>query len=231
MHGHGGVLRPPEISHNRGARSATPRYHPRTMQTVALFLAATAFVASCGGDGGSCGKVPACGGDVNGTWRYEAFCGELAALAFPLLPCPQAKTISSRSSRSGTLTLGADGSFEENGAMTSTFSLEVPAFCLPDGVSCESFGDSFKVMIVPIDSMTCSPSASGCRCTEVLSATAAVSGTATVEGTTLTLSSPGHLPSELSYCVQGDELHLDRIVTPLATGKPELELGIVARKQ
>jgi hypothetical protein len=201
------------------------------MQTVALFLAATAFVAGCGGDGGSCGKVPACGGDVSGTWRYEAFCGELAALTFPVLPCPQATIISSQISRSGTLTLGADGSFEENGATTSTFSLEVPPFCVPDGVSCESFGDSFRVMIVPIDSMKCSPSVSGCRCTQVLSASAAASGTVTVEGTTLTLTAPGHAPSELSYCVDGDELHLDRIVTPLATGKPELELGIVARKQ
>lgn len=199
------------------------------MRTLAILLSA-ALVGSCGGDGGSCGKVPACGGDVVGTWRYEAFCGEAANLAFPALPCAQAKITSVQTSRSGTLTFGADGSFTEDATSTATFTLDVPGLCLSDGQSCQSFGDSFGRPGLKIDSMACSPTPGACRCTQVISGRVTSSGTATIDGTTLTLSAPDHLSSEFSYCVQGDELHLDFVVTPLSTGVPQLQLGAVARR-
>jgi hypothetical protein len=194
---------------------------------LAAGLLGAFLVVGCDDGGGSCGKVQPCGGDLTGVWQYEAYCGALADLALPAQVCQIQTIVSISSSWSGTLTFGADGSFEDSTARAVTFTLDMPSFCLPDGVDCRGFGETFaSTHAFAIDSMSCVPTPSGCRCLQKASVSTDSAGTATTAGTALTLMPSGQRSSTLSYCVQGDELHISETQTP-ASGVPELIIAFV----
>jgi hypothetical protein len=62
--------------------------------------------ASCGDGGGTCGRVPSCGGDIVGDWRVTSSCVR-ASSAITLNGCAQQSTVSTSFTLSGTASLTA----------------------------------------------------------------------------------------------------------------------------
>jgi hypothetical protein len=182
---------------------------------MGLFIA-LGLAACSGDDGGSCGEILPCGGDVTGTWTIKTACPSdpfIVPSAFDALDavsCRQASVPAADAKIAGTLTFRADGTYDDVETLTVTMTVAVPTFCVSPGTSCAQFNAALS-QNPSVRSGTCFASQTGCDCRVVSHGSVEVYGAASTSGTTLTLTpSSGSTEYPVQYCVSGNELHVVR---------------------
>jgi hypothetical protein len=205
-----------------------------------LFVSVVVSVAmaasyGCGSsDGGNCGKVAPCGGDIVGDWTIVDGCLTFTgAGAAPLGDaCPSALLDAAGVTVRGNVSYKTDLSFSGTYTMSGTMALNIPQSCLTiQGITLtcaqidQSFKDQFAQSPDPsIQSVSCSGSSS-CRCTFVMTPqTSSGAGTYTTSGTTVTENGT----STSGYCVQGSELYISD--TGMSMGDLAVTGGLVLKK-
>jgi hypothetical protein len=216
------------------AFSADGLFH-RRMNRLSWVGASVAMtvLAGCGGsDGGSCGMVAACGGDIVADWTIVDACltGSGAAVFGDF--CPTATLDASGLNASGMASYRADMTFDGTITMSGSMAFVLPASCLTTNgitLTCAQLDQAVKQAMMDdpdpsIQSISCAGSGS-CRCTaQMAPQTSTGSGTYTTSGTTLLEN--GATASD--YCVKGNELHL--VTGSMAMGSLELSGAIVLTK-
>lgn len=185
----------------------------KNLQWVGASVAMMALAGCGGSDGGSCGMVAACGGDVVGEWTIVDTC--LTASGGGAIFgdfCPTATIDASGIRASGMGSYRADMTFAGTVTLSGSVAFVLPASCLTmSGITltCAQLDQAVKQAMMDdpdpsIQSISCAGSGS-CRCTaQMTPQTSTGSGTYTTSGTTLVEN--GSSSSE--YCVQGNELHV-----------------------
>jgi hypothetical protein len=166
---------------------------------------ASGQAGNTGAGGASCVSVPACGGNIVGTWRVTQSC--VTATKDLSSTCPGATT-EITFVVAGTITYNADGTYVSTPvANPATVHEYFPAGCMPFGLSCDQLGQS-SFDAGGMTSGACSMDATGaCICDGTIPTTATGdSGTYSTSGGTLTLMKDGGTSSS-SYCVQGNLLY------------------------
>ena len=185
---------------------------------VPYCLAAMAALACCNRSDsnespdmvGSCAMtVTPCGGDVSGTWSFESACGELTE-QFPGCPPDAAVSATSSFDTAGTtviVTFAVGGAFRAEGETTVVDHETIPTECIggtpppPCSLMDVTHGQSSRVCV--------NASPTTCSCTVTLGTPGAAYGSYSTNGSAVTLSISGTpFPSDVPYCVRGDELHL-----------------------
>lgn len=208
----------------------------KRMLVMVVFAAALAPVLSACGDGGSCGKVQPCGGDVVGNYNFTAACYNSAALGMEAIEgCPEATVTINSLGVSGTANFGADMTYSVSQTITASASQTLPAPCLTMGgltLTCQQLDQLAQQLLLEnpsIQSIRCSGSSS-CTCTFTLAPmTTNASGTYTTSGTMLTLTSSTGGISGGPYCVQGDELHLISVDMTMPMGTIQADQVLTRR--
>lgn len=184
------------------------------------------------GTGESCASVPACGGDVIGTWNVASSCLEMTGLldVSPLaLGCTSAP-VSGVRNVAGTFTAKADGTYVDRTTTVGRDQIELEQECLTVTgtlVLCER--------IAPVltnygyDSVKCAGAADGgCRCEAAfersvglrgLSLAPVESGAFTTSGDVLTLDDPFNEPTRYQYCASAAQLALVPLPAPADTAR------------
>jgi hypothetical protein len=190
---------------------------------VAAAAAAIAtFVVSCGGDGGTCAMVNACGGDIVGEWRITSSCLKVSG-TFALDGCTQPATVSGSVHITGTASYRADLTYTTTGTLTGSESVLYPAACLSAiGVTCADLNQS--VNSGGATGSCASSSDGGCRCNFTIPPDASDdTGTYSTSGGTLITTPSGSPPdSPGGYCVQGSRLDM----TPSPSMMPVMMDGL-----
>ena len=194
-----------------------------TSLAILAIVVAGAVAGGCGGDtasnGGSCGSVAPCGGDITGTWTIASICLPNSSAA-SVGTCAGTTLQVDSANIKGTLTFSA-GTYEESvtgGSVVET--VTEPMTCL-NGTACASVsGTSGNV------SGVCAVSGANCVCTATVTETvAATSGTYSIAGSMITVSSSNAAETD-GYCVQGNTLTVFGSVATMMTlsGTAELVL-------
>jgi hypothetical protein len=165
----------------------------------------TGGAGGAGGGNASCATVPACGGDLVGTWRVTGSC--LTATKDLSSVCAGASaTIAYMIS--GTLTYNADQTYSQALAATAMVHEHYPSGCMPFGLTCAQLGQAVADAAAPVSAAACSTDASGaCNCDSLTTATVNnMPGTYSTSGDTLT-TVQGSTTSTTAYCVMGGVLY------------------------
>ena len=203
------------------------------LQWVGASVAMT-VLAGCGGsDGGSCGMVAACGGDIVAEWTIVDSC--LTASGGGALFgdfCPTATVDAGGLRINGMASYRADMTFSGTATMSGSMAFVFPASCLTmSGITltCAQLDQAVKQAMMDdpdpsVQSISCAGSGS-CTCTaQMAPQTSTGSGTYTTSGSTLVENGT----SSSEYCVQGNELHL--LSPAMGMGSFELSGDIVLTK-
>jgi len=199
---------------------------------VGMGIAMTVLGGCGSGDGGSCGTVAACGGNIVADWTIVDACLSAGGAAVFGDFCPTATIDGSGIRASGTAAYRADGTFDATITMSGSVAFTLPASCLMMNgitITCAQLDQAVKQqqMTDPdpsIQSISCAGTSS-CRCTaQMVPQTSPGAGTYSTSGTTLTENGV----ESGSYCVKGNELHL--ISGSMAMGSFELTGDIVLTK-
>jgi hypothetical protein len=178
----------------------------RTGWFLVVMTAAGATATSCGGDGGTCGMVTPCGGNIVGDWRITSSCIK-GMDTLGNSSCPTA-TVTSSATATGTTSYRADMTYTVSFTLTGSDSVVIPASCLSAGTTCDQVNQVFFRGLLP-DLRCSSASSGGCNCSLVVPPTPiAETGTYTTSGGTLTTTPTGATPDSGGYCVKGDQLDL-----------------------
>ena len=169
------------------------------------------------GGGGSCSNVPACGGDVVGTWTVTSSCLSVAGqmdMAVVGLSCTSA-TVTGSLQVTGTWTANANGTYSDNTTTSGNEHLTLPAACLRVSgvtITCDRIGA--VLLAAGYASVICTSAASGgCTCSAtvnqngwmaVVSPDVSTSGEYTTSGTVVTLDSE----AKYSFCASGNQLNM-----------------------
>lgn len=149
---------------------------------------------------GTCAAFTPCGGSLVGTWHIDSLC-----ISPPIMQssttCPSAQD---ELSADGTLTFGADGSFDPSKAMLSV-AIVYPPSCIADSAACDQLGTELGPCTSTADG--------GCRCTPETTTTMASMESYVTSGSTVVLTSTdpntGMPKTETAYyCVTGNQLRL-----------------------
>jgi hypothetical protein len=207
--------------------------HPNNVvATVVLSAAFGLTMLSCGGGGGSCGKVQPCGGNVVGTYNIGTACFDNAALTMEAgVDCPGASVSVSGLNVSGSGSFNADMTYSVTETISASLSETLPASCLTmNGVTftCAQLDLAIQQLLLDqpgtYQSAHCSGSSS-CTCSFVLAPqTTSETGTYTTAGTTITTTDSLGSVSSSPYCVQGNELHMLQVDMTMAMGKIQADL-------
>jgi hypothetical protein len=170
-------------------------------------LGAALLPAGCGSSGPSCpATFTPCGGDIVGTWTYEAACGANPQLS---MACPTA-TSNLGTSTTGTIAFTAGGTFTETVTVHDSGTVTFPVACLTGITSCAQLDASNNASGLSIVSSGCAGTVTeSCTCTIVESGTATLTGTYTTAGNDVTLTvagNPAGTPSP--YCATASQLDL-----------------------
>ena len=159
----------------------------------------------------SCDDFAACGGDLVGSWDFVDVCvGGVAENPFGET-CPEA-TLDIDFEFSGTVEIGADGTYSVSIENTSTVIFEVPTSCL--GGTCAPLEEDFE----------CDLSGDVCTCTQTEEDTDEDSGTFEVNGNTATFTSDDGTVDDMEFCVSGNSALLKP--EPDEEASPELVFEI-----
>ena len=149
---------------------------------------------------GTCPAFTPCGGSLVGTWHIDSLC-----ISPPIMQssttCPSAQD---ELSADGTLTFGADGSFDPSKVMLSV-AIVYPPSCIADSTACDQLGTELGPCTSTADG--------GCRCTPKTTTTMASMESYVTSGSTVVLTSTdpntGVPKTETAYyCVTGNQLRL-----------------------
>lgn len=153
-----------------------------------------------------CGELAtsfvACGGNVDGKWKFDDVCFDQASLGENPLKdsCPTA-TMSVDLTWDATVEF-AGGNYTMNLVKQEmNLLLTVPKTCLPVGSGCDVFGED----------MTCVDTGETCECTkiEINEEGNSETGTYVVEGTSLVMTDSDGEVSTSPYCVSGDKVAVE----------------------
>ena len=190
-------------------------------------------LGSCGSsDGGSCGTVAACGGDIVADWTIVDACLSASGSAVFGDFCPTATIDGSGIKASGTAAYRADGTFDASITMSGSVAFSLPPSCLTTSgitLTCAQLDQAVKQeqMMDPdpsIQSISCAGTSS-CRCTvQMAPQTSVGTGTYSTSGTAVIENGV----ESGSYCVKGNELHL--LTSSMAMGSFALTGDVVLTK-
>lgn len=180
---------------------------------LCAFLAFALGLLSCGSQttssGGPfvCGAFD-CGGNVVGTWTVSGACYDLTGIDPTGGQCPSA-TVTPSVEASGTLQVDAGGTYHYELSVSGSVAVNFPASCTESNLmSCSQLDNALRQI-----TCTGTPS-SGCTCSlPVTALTQTEDGTWTTNGSQFLTepTTPGAMPGNHSYCVQGNTwtLHQD----------------------
>jgi hypothetical protein len=178
----------------------------RTGWLLVVMTAAGASATSCGGDGGSCGMVSSCGGDIVGDWRITSSCIKSMDTLGADFSCPTG-TVTSSATATGTASYRTDMTYTVSFTLTGTDSVVIPASCLSAGTTCDQVNQVFFRGLLP--DLRCSSASGGCNCSLVIPATPLTeTGTYATTGGALTTTPSSGTPDTGGYCVKGNQLDL-----------------------
>lgn len=207
---------------------------------IAMSMMMMGCSSSSGNNGGgttgaaaSCGKVPACGGSVVGTWNIAAGCASVSSSP-NIMGCPNASAQNATVTASGTTTFNADMTYTSDTTETASETIVLPSSCLTANgttVSCQTLGQVLMSALqtdAGATSASCSMSGSNCNCDISGTVHASNMGTYTTSGNSITTTTNGSM-STSDYCVAqgGTELH----VIATAGTMQGVSQDIVAEKQ
>jgi len=177
------------------------------------------LLAACK-DGGTCGKVSPCGGDVTGTWSFSGACMDNAIVNMQLsqTTCTGLTANFSSLKVSGTAVFNADLTFSIEGSESFFVEETLPLACEPAGgpTTCAELQQS-AADDPTVQSITCTGDAV-CNCRVSVSRTGMMSvGSYSTAGTQLS-SDDGGGATVIEYCVQGKQLHLIGLATTMPMG-------------
>jgi hypothetical protein len=209
---------------------------------MAAAICGVLVTASCGEASrtaavSTCGKVPACGGNIVGDWTVSEACTDSMADTQALLsqlPCTGAKVESNSVKTTGTLSFGADGAYSHALSSKVSATLLLPASCLklgPVTLSCDQLTALPQAATgLTFESLTCAAAAGGCRCSAALTLPDYVqnAGTYTTSGTALSLHSGTSQTTQ--YCVEGNALHILGF-EGFQSGSTTIEADLVAARR
>lgn len=173
--------------------------------------------SSAGGSGSNCELVPACGGDVSGSWKITGFCPDTSAVPEAIKQiCETAKLEYDAPSISGSVEYKADKSYTQTASASGTGYLVLDHACLDQGggvtLTCkqieEAINDKAKSKV------QCAEAGSGCRCGLSINQKADESGTYTVSGQTLSVTPMGGTKSDNPICVKSDKAYITLTLSP-----------------
>lgn len=185
---------------------------------LGMFAFAAAAFMACGDDaptgpgggsftalGGSCEGVSftPCGGDVTGTWTFDAMCFDMGDTMFAD-DCPEA-TFDIDITGGGTVTFNGDNTHTATGNTVATITTNYPKSCLPESMTCAMFGQFMGEATDRGDY---------CEITMVQSNANDDAGTWSADGNTLTVEIEGDdEPVTMEYCVNGNTLMFRQLDT------------------
>jgi hypothetical protein len=159
---------------------------------------------------------------------------ELAAMAGQSW-CPTETLRGVAPMASGSATFDASGAYSISLSFGGSRDLNIPASCL-SGVSCAVATTDFQSQIAAgtyphpnVSSVSCSGS-SDCVCRETVSVPQSEAGTYSISGNLLTFGAATGAQTVLSFCVEGNSLHL-LTASAEATGQTVIRADLVALKQ
>ncbi len=201
---------------------------------AAVVVVLAASTGACGGGAGqsrppNCLEVAPCGGDVVGTWSFIGACADVEALSGQVESCPGAAFNAFGVAITGTFTLNADSSYTaSNWHEVFVSSQTIPLSCSGTASCAESNQTEKQTMTgSTIDITTTCTGTSVCTClTRGTFTVSSDTGSWTTAGTDLIMYG-GATSTSLSYCVEGDRLHLIQMSTNL-TGQTTTVSDIVA---
>jgi hypothetical protein len=182
---------------------------------------------SCGGGGGSCGKVQPCGGNVVGNYTVSGACFDSAAVTMQIgMQCPGASANISALNVSGNASFNADLTYSITETISASLSETIPPSCLTANgitITCAQLDQEIQLLLAQqpgtYQSAHCSGSGT-CTCSFTLAAqTMSETGTYTTSGTTITTTDSTGTSSSSSYCAQGNQLHMLQVDMTMAMGK------------
>lgn len=181
----------------------------------------------------SCGKVPACGGDVVGTWNIAASCASVTESP-NIMGCPNASYQNAAVTANGTSTFNADLTYTSDVTETASETIVLPTSCLTMGgnsVPCGTLGQVLGSALMSDAGTTtasCSTSGSNCNCNISGTLHTSTRGTYKTSGNSITTTNNGNTGTS-DYCVAqgGTELH----VIASTGGMMGVSQDIVATKQ
>lgn len=162
-----------------------------------------------------CDTTTPCGGDAVGTWTLADVC-MVGSMPVPD-ECPEAVITVQDLSMTGTLTMGADGTYDVSmGGMSMELLLHLPDTCT-QGLDCATLGQYMES-----DCVDGAPD--GCDCTLTNQGDPSTdAGAYVVSGTTVTLTSDdGSEPETADFCADIDELWVS--MPPEEAGSPSISL-------
>ncbi len=175
------------------------------MKAMRLSAVCLVMFVACGGDDGSVSNDPAlcesfspCGGDPIGSWSLAGFCIVDNDVSFD--ECPGA-TVDNNDSRSGSVQLNSDNSYQVDVTNNSQFTISVPGNCLTEANDCSSVGQEDESLVCSGDP------ASSCTCTSEDITVDMTTGTWAVSDNTITLTNEDGTDT-LEFCVEGNTLTL-----------------------
>lgn len=210
----------------------------------------TAIVAvlalGCGsgsGQSGTCGNVEPCGGNLVGTWKVNTACVNKAELMRQTASsfssfCPQYSVNNVDQTTSGSVSFGADSTYQMSAMIAGTYKLNLPVSCF-NGMNCAQASVTLQTYFTQnpdpaIQSVSCAGTGT-CVCAIVATPSSTnESGTYSTAGNTLTTTPTGGAPSDQDYCVQGNSLHLVSVDTTMnmgPMGMATIDSDIVATRQ
>ncbi len=179
------------------------------------------------GGGEACNAITPCGGDPVGNWTLSSSCviggwEQLGAVMYDEPECSNALA-DANVSRTGTVTVNADGTYATQSHIAMTMRLVFTSDCVAamaeletvDAATLQAFCDGAQSGFDEpeedsvITSATCSVSAGACQCNTTSSQDFSNAGTYVVDGTTLTTTTADGEVSEMSFCVQGNQLQTE----------------------
>ena len=188
--------------------------------------------SSSGGGGGSCSKVPACGGDVVGTWTVTSSCLSVAGqmdISLLGIGCTSA-TVTGSLKVTGTWTANSDGTYSDETTTTGDEHLTLPASCLQISgttTTCERVAPVLQSLGYAV-TMCTSAASGGCTCSATVNQTgwmglvnlgASTRGQYTTSGNVVTLDNE----ARYSFCVSGKQLNMTPQGTSPTTGTVVLQ--------
>jgi hypothetical protein len=214
----------------------------QTKYVVAMAAVSAALgltMLSCGGSGGSCGKVQPCGGNVVGNYNISGACFDSAALSMEIMAdCAGASISISSFNVSGNASFNADMTYSITETISSaSLSEMIPASCLTTSgitVTCAQLDQQIQAVVAQnpdtYQSAHCAGSSS-CTCTFALAPqTTSETGTYTTSGAMITTTDNlGTASAPTSYCVQGNELHMLTVDMTMPMGKVSADLVLTKK--
>jgi hypothetical protein len=181
----------------------------RLRAVVFLLLAAA---AGCGSSNPpyDCGHVPACGGDIVGTWSVVSSCvtpGNVLGQDFATSFCPTSVSAYNGGAEAyaGAWSFSSDLNYS-----IALYPVGTQSLVCSDGRTCAQQDTAIKAlqsMDPTVQTAGCTAGGANCRCTYSIATLQMDSGTYTVDGTQLVLTSSTASPATYDFCVQGNTLH------------------------